>query len=229
MPRATIGAMGPDAVRHDGEAMAAERIDGRRARRQRGRMAVIDAVFELLQEQGAPLAVEQVAERSGVSASSIFRYFGSLDDLQRQTFERFLERFEPLFVVPEPRGDSTDERVRAFVDARLELYATTGGILRVARLRALEYPQLHEAAGSFRTLLATQVRHHFAPEVAKLSGPARQAELVALIDSLASPEAWDCLVLSHRRSRRQIRTMWQWSLVALIETTGAEHRGLPEG
>ena len=61
-------------------------IDGRRARRERGRSAVIDAAFALAEEGKIPLTTELVAERSGVSAASIFRYFDGLDDLQYQAY-----------------------------------------------------------------------------------------------------------------------------------------------
>ena len=57
---------------------------------------MIDAAFALVQEGKIPLTTELVAERSGVSAASIFRYFDGLDDLQYQAYQRFRERYAPL-------------------------------------------------------------------------------------------------------------------------------------
>ena len=56
-------------------------VAGRRARRERNRTAVIDAMFELIAEGKVPPPAEALAERAGVSVSSIFRYFDNLDEL----------------------------------------------------------------------------------------------------------------------------------------------------
>ena len=89
-----------------------------------------------MREGRTPPSVEEVAERAGVSVSSVFRYFDSLDDLHAQTIERYFERYEPLFEVPARPDGSTAERVAALVDARLELYETIAPIARAARVRA---------------------------------------------------------------------------------------------
>jgi TetR/AcrR family transcriptional regulator, regulator of autoinduction and epiphytic fitness len=122
---------------------------------------VIDAMFSLLQDGKVPVSAELVADRAGVSVASVFRYFDGLDDLQYQTFERFRERFEPLLVVTSGAA-SRDERVAAFVDARLDLYEQAGAIMAVGRLRALEYEPLVAASAEMRGLLADQVRSVFA-------------------------------------------------------------------
>ena len=75
-------------------------VDGRRARRERNRLAVIDALFELLVQAERPPSVEEVAAHAGVSVSSVFRYFENLDDLQQETIERYFQRYAPHFEVP---------------------------------------------------------------------------------------------------------------------------------
>ncbi len=56
-------------------ALSDETVDGRRARRERGRIAVSDAVIDLAFEGNANPTAEQVAKRAGVSVASLFRYF----------------------------------------------------------------------------------------------------------------------------------------------------------
>jgi TetR/AcrR family transcriptional regulator, regulator of autoinduction and epiphytic fitness len=188
-------------------------VDGRRARRERGRIAVIDAVFELMQEGKVPPAVELVAERSGVSVASIFRYFQGVDDLQFHTYQRFRERFEPL-VRATPDGDLS-ARTAAFVESRLDLYERAGAIMAVGRLRALEHEPLVQAAAQMRGVLADQVRATFAIETADAS-PARSADLVAVLDAITSLESWDVMRKTHSRSRAQIARAWGQGIVALI-------------
>ena len=187
--------------------------DGRRARRERGRVAVIDAMLELLQEGKVPPAVELIAERSGVSVASIFRYFQGIDDLQFQTFERFRERFEPL-VHATVDGDLAT-RTNAFVQSRLDLYEQAGAIMAVGRLRALEHQPLVEASAQMRGVLADQVRTIFAHETAG-SSPARTADLVAVLDALTSLESWDVMRKTHARSRPQIARAWAQGIRALV-------------
>ncbi len=189
-------------------------VDGRRARRERGRAAVVDAVFALLQEGHSPPAVEAIAERAGVSASSVFRYFDSIDDLQHRTIERYFERFAPLFAISSIGQGDLDDRIVSLVDARLGLYEVIGPLARLARARALDTPRLAETLAETRAMLAGQVREHFAAELAR-STPARGDDLVALIDSLISFEAWDLLRATHGRSRQQIRRAWVAGLHSL--------------
>ncbi|HSP28240.1 MAG TPA: TetR/AcrR family transcriptional regulator [Ilumatobacteraceae bacterium] len=188
-------------------------IDGRRARRERGRVAVIDAMFELLQEGKVPPAVELIADRSGVSVASIFRYFQGIDDLQFQTYQRFRERFEPLVRIGVD-GDLT-ARTNALVQSRLDLYEQAGAIMAVGRLRALEHQPLVEASAQMRGVLADQVRTTFAHETAG-SSPARAADLVAVIDALTSLESWDVMRKTHARSRSQIARAWAQGIRALV-------------
>jgi TetR/AcrR family transcriptional regulator, regulator of autoinduction and epiphytic fitness len=203
--------------------IAAGSIDGRRARRERGRIAVIDAMFELLQEGKVPPAVELIADRSGVSVASIFRYFQGIDDLQFQTFQRFRERFEPL-VHATVDGD-LDARTNAFVQSRLDLYEQAGAIMAVGRLRALEHEPLVEASAQMRGVLADQVRSTFAYETAG-SSPSRSADLVAVIDALTSLESWDVMRKTHARSRAQIARAWAQGISALVGSWNQpEHQG----
>jgi AcrR family transcriptional regulator len=188
-------------------------IDGRRARRERGRVAVIDAMFELLQEGKVPPAVELIAERSGVSVASIFRYFQGVDDLQFQTFQRFRERFEPLLDT-NVEGDLA-ARTDAFVQSRLDLYEQAGAIMAVGRLRALEHEPLVEASAQMRGVLADQVRTTFAHETVD-SAPGGAADLVAVVDALTSLESWDVMRKTHARSRTQIAHAWALGIHALI-------------
>ncbi len=189
-------------------------VDGRRARRERGRTAVIDAAFALVGEGKLPLTTELVAERSGVSSASIFRYFDGLDDLQYQAYQRFRDRYAPL-VQAIPAG-SLAERIEAFIGSRLDLFDQAGALMALGRLRALEHQPLLEASAEMKAALAAQVRGTFAAETAGAT-PARAAELVAIVDAVTSPEAWDVLRRSHARSRSQIARAWQRAVAVLID------------
>jgi AcrR family transcriptional regulator len=189
--------------------------DGRRARRERNRAAVIDAVFELIVDGRVPPAVEAIAARAGVSVSSVFRYFDSLDDLLEQTVARYFERFADLFAVrPVPDGD-LDDRITVLVSARLDLYEAIGPIARIARLRATEQPRLATVLADTRRTFEGQVRAHFEPD---LTGRSRTEadDRVALVDCLTAFESWDLLTGTHGRDRHLVERAWTSGLRALL-------------
>lgn len=190
-------------------------IDGRRARRERGRSAVIDAVFELAEEGKIPVTAELVADRAGVSVASIFRYFDGLDDLQLQTYRRFRDRFAPLLRAV--GTGSRADRIAALVESRLDLYEQAGTMMGLGRLRALEHEPLLEASTETKAALADQIRAVLEPDT-RGSSPGRVAELVAVVDAFTSVEAWDVMRKTHARSRPQIATSWRRGISALIDT-----------
>ncbi len=68
-----------------------------------------------------------------------------------------------------------------------------------------------------RSLLAEQVRTQFAPELAAAT-PSGAADIVALVDSLTSPEAWEIMRTAHGRSRRQIGRAWAQGVDGVLDT-----------
>lgn len=174
---------------------------------------MIDAVFSLADEGKVPVTAELVAERSGVSVASIFRYFDGLDDLQLQTYGRFRERYAPLMRAT--TTGSLGDRVAALIESRLDLYEQAGAMMSLGRLRALEHLPLLEASAETKSMLADQVRATLAAETTN-DGPGRAAELVAIVDALTSLETWDVMRRTHARSRTEIGAAWRSGVTALI-------------
>lgn len=196
--------------------MPEQTIDGRRARRERSRAAVIDAVFVLVRHGKVPPTAEDVDEQAGVSVSSIFRNFDGLDDMQREAFDVFRERYVHLFDAMVDTDAPRSERVAKHVRARLDLLTVAGPMMQIARQRALDYQPIAEGVGRGRSQLSDQARAHFASEAAQLS-PAGAANLLAVIDAMTSPEAYEVLQAAHGRSDRQISRSWNCSLTAILD------------
>jgi AcrR family transcriptional regulator len=188
--------------------------DGRRARRERGRLAVLDATVDLIQELQGPPTAQDVAERAGVSVSSIFRYFDGLDELRTAAHARFFDRYQHLFEVPAIGEGPLGARIERFVTARVQLYDTVAPLSRLARARAFDLPEFAATVHQVRARLADQCRAHFAPELAP-SSPARRDDLVGVLASLTSFESWDQLG-DLGRTPRQIRRAWVRALGAVL-------------
>lgn len=193
----------------------AEPMDGRRARRARGRAAVVEATIDLVLEGFSPPTVEQVADRAGVSTASVFRYFDTLDELRDETTRRYFQRFAHLLVIPEIGEGPLDARITRFVDIRHELYTVTAPMARLVRNRAPKVAALHDILHRHRAVMANDIRRHFAAELDGL-GAVFRGEMVGTIATLTSFEAWSELTEDHRRTPAQIRRGWTRALSRLL-------------
>lgn len=196
-------------------ASAPTSLDGRRARRERGRRAVVDAMIELVAAGHLPPAADEVAERAGVSVASLFRYFDGLDELQQEATARFFARYAEAFEIPRLGAGPLDARVEAFVRARVALYETIEPFARLARARSLDHPHLAVTLSAMRVRLAGQIRVHFAAELDRCT-PAAADDLVGLLATMTSFESWDQLRAELDRSPRQIRRAWTTAVLALL-------------
>jgi AcrR family transcriptional regulator len=171
-----------------------EFTDGRTARRDRNRRAVLDAVIELFSEGDLSPSPEAIAQRSGVSLRSVYRFVSATDDLVRAAIDRHLERVGSLFVF-EPVGEGPfEERVRTLVDARIRLYQAIAPAARaaVARTRLRPTPGsdiISRGLHARRGMLRLQLARHFEAE---LAGFGDQADAVlAAADALTQIETID--------------------------------------
>ncbi len=203
-------------------------VDGRRARRERSRAAVIDAVFSLIADGKVPPSVESVAERSEVSVSSIFRMFDGVDDMRIQACEQFGDRYAHLLDLSVDDGAEQTVRLAELIRARLDLYRAAGPLMQMARHRALDHDVFADRVAAQRASLAAQVQRCLRAETALLT-PAAAANLVALVDAATSPEVFDLLGAAHARTPRQIEQTWRRSLRVLVaewcETNDTETQG----
>ena len=152
-------------------------IDGRTARRDRNRDAVLDAVIELFTEDMFMPGANEVAERSGVSPRSVYRYFEDAEALTRAAIARQLELVEPLFHIPAIGEGPLDDRIERFVACRIRLWLAAGPTARAAGYRASTNEVMRERFEHTRELLRGQVAQMFAPELDDLANADARAVL----------------------------------------------------
>ena len=162
--------------------------DGRHARRERNRLAVVDAMLALYAEGNFEPSSDQIAERAGLSPRSLFRYFDDIDDLARSAIARQYERVRALAALDLSADAPLVDRVTRLVRSRLRTYEEIGSVGVVTRIRAPFKPLLAEQLRQARTMWRTQVQRLFAPEFAGMP-PARSAGALAAVDVLASFES----------------------------------------
>lgn len=202
--------------------------DGRTARRDRNRRAVLDAVLVLFTEGDLSPSPEAIAQRSGVSLRSVYRFVSDSDDLVRAAIDRHLERVGPLFVF-EPVGEGPfEERVRTLVAARIRLCQAIAPVARAAVARTRLRPGsgsdiIRQSLHARRGMLKLQLARHFEAE---LAGFGDQADAVlAAADALTQIETMDWFMIDGGYSAEQTR---QALLTGLGRLLGPGADPLPE-
>jgi AcrR family transcriptional regulator len=192
-----------------------EVIDGRSARKDRNRTAVVEAVLDLMDEGDLDPSVDEITRTSGVSQRSVFRYFEGLDDLRRAVVEYHFERIEPLLHIPSADEGDLESRTKRFVNARIKLYEYAPNATRVAWARAAYSAEVAQDAQNFRDQMDEQIQASFGPELSRLKA-AEAADVTALIAAVVSFDAWDQLVFAHQRSAALVRRAWTKGITALL-------------
>jgi AcrR family transcriptional regulator len=164
-----------------------ERIDGRTARRDRNRIAVLDAVLALFAEGEVAPSPEAVAARSGLSPRSVYRYVADADDLLRAAIARHIEKVAPLFTIDDLGSGALDHRLDAFLQARLRGYEAIAPTARASRARAATNQIIRDELDHSREVLRLQLERQFAPELDQLPPDRRDAALAAA-DALTQTE-----------------------------------------
>lgn len=167
-------------------------IDGRTARRDRNRTAVLDAVISLFSESNLSPGVHEVAERSGVSLRSVYRYFEDVDALIYAAIERQFEQSRELYLIEDLGVGALDERIERLVRRRIALFEDVRIVYQASVLRAGRTPAIAEGLSFSRRKLAEQVEAMFAPELARLP-EAESRQLAITLDTLAQFESLQLL------------------------------------
>lgn len=110
------------------------RVDGRTARGERTRAAVVDALLALQEEGDLEPTAQRVAARAGVALRTVFGHCCDMETLWAQAGEREVAKMAALADVPS--GDlPLDERVERFCASRARVLEADLPVLRAARLR----------------------------------------------------------------------------------------------
>jgi len=191
--------------------------DGRLARRDRNRAAVLDAMLALFAEGDLDPAPEQVATRAGISPRSVYRYFEDREALLRAAISHHLDGVWHLYVFHGIGEGSVDDRVDAFAQHRVRLYEAIGATARATRVRATTDEILREQLELTRRALREQIEKQFAPELDAMPARTRRAR-VAAIDAVAELEALDHYRLHRGFSATQTEALLTDAIRALLTT-----------
>ena len=167
-------------------------IDGRTARRNRNRDAVLDALIELADESNDEPTIERIAERAGVSYRSVYRYFDDRTDLMLSAITRVMGNLWSIFDVENLGHGPLDERIEQLTTVRVAAYRRLAPLARTAVHRRANEPAVAEGYDRVREYLREQLAQQFEPELAAMAVPESKLVLAAL-DTMFQFESLDYL------------------------------------
>jgi AcrR family transcriptional regulator len=157
--------------------------DGRAARSERTRRAIVDAMRALHHDGDMRPTAPRIAERAGVSVRTVWQHFDDLETLLVEAGRRDLE-IARSFVEPIDPSLPTQARVAALVEQRARMFEEMAPPWRAARVHVPFSAQLQANRDTLMDLAREQVRELFAPELAVADDPQ------ALLDALHIASSW---------------------------------------
>jgi AcrR family transcriptional regulator len=189
-------------------------LDGRRARAERNREAVVEAILDLLREGDNSPTADAIAERSGVSVRSVFRHFDDLESLHAAAVELHSERIAPLFEPP-PSTGPVASRIDGLATRRARLFEEMTPIRRVGERLRGRSGIIDERLGFARRLLRTQLEVVFGAELEAQSASERR-ELLDALEIATAWGTWDLLRTDQLCSVARARAVMARTLRALL-------------
>jgi TetR/AcrR family transcriptional regulator of autoinduction and epiphytic fitness len=190
-------------------------VDGRTARAQRTRDAIVEACVGLVTSGELRPTAPRIAEEAGVSVRSVFQHFDDLETLFALVAERAIMSLAGL-VHPIDPDLPLDQRIERFATQRVELLEALTPIRRAAAVHAPFSPAIQARVAAGHQFFRAELEAVFGRE---LDGePERREVLLDMLDIAASWSSWDQLRAFDGRSVEEASTVVAAMLRAVLPT-----------
>jgi TetR/AcrR family transcriptional regulator, regulator of autoinduction and epiphytic fitness len=186
--------------------------DGRRARGERTRRRVAEALVELLEEGNPQPTAKQVAEKAGVSLRLVFHHFDEMEALYRAVavmqFERHWQSMGSV-KVELPLADRIEQTARL----RAGLFEAVTPVRRAAVRQSQRSEEIAQDLAESNRHLREQLANTFAPEIASADV---DADLLDELELIGSWESWERLRTVQHLSTASARRVMAKTMVRLL-------------
>ena len=165
------------------ESVKPEAVDGRRARSERSKQAIIDAALALMQEGILIPTAQQISDRAGVGIRSFFRHFEDMETLFATIDIQIRDAAEALFLGGD-RDGTLQERILHAVERRADGYEVETNTILSTAAQLWRSETLRKNYGRYQRGLRKDL-DDWLPELKQLTRSQREA-----VDAIASFEMW---------------------------------------
>jgi AcrR family transcriptional regulator len=196
---------------------SALKIDGRRPRSERTRLAIIEAYLELLRRNSVMPTAAQLADQAGCSVRSIFGRFSDLNALSLATADYAIAQGQAEAVARDFNGDRLT-RIRSHVEIRAIACEKWLPLWRI--ITSLDQDaELRTRVVLVRLANIERMKLMYRPELSRLFEPAREQLLIALA-TLISFESWDQMRHCYGLSTEAAEKVWRFAIDRMLPTAG---------
>jgi TetR/AcrR family transcriptional regulator of autoinduction and epiphytic fitness len=186
-----------------------QRIDGRTARSERTRNAIVDAHVSLIGDGDLRPTADRIAKLAGVSLRALWSHFADMEALFAASGQRILERRDNAHQ-PIPADLPLAERIAAYCHQRARLSEQIAPAARAATLKEPFSPALQRYRKAHVDRVREELRVLFAPEI---SG---DDELLSALTAVSMWNTWDTLRTPMELPPDQARTTLARTITALL-------------
>jgi AcrR family transcriptional regulator len=169
-------------------------VDGRRARSERSKQAIIDASLALMEEGNLIPTAQQISDRAGVGIRSFFRHFEDMDTLFATIDEQTRDTTEALYIGGDRQG-TLEERILHAVERRAAGFEEQRNMILSTAAQLWRSETLRRNYARYQRGLRKDLED-WLPEVKQLARTRREA-----VDAIASFEMWHRLHYQQGQSR----------------------------
>lgn len=193
------------------EIEASGRVDGRTARAERTRSAVVDAHLALITEGDLRPTGERIATRAGVSLRALWMHFKDMETLFAASGERLLAQQDAVWHAISAELPLS-QRVAEFCEQRARQLEIIAPSARAARLREPFSPQLRRNRARYIAQVREEIDQLFGRELA--AAGARREHLRDALTVACTFSAWSML-------RDELGLEVERATAAMLTTVGA--------
>ncbi len=135
--------------------MPENKQDGRHERRSRGKQVAIETAAQIFVEGGSIPTMAYLAEKSGISERTLFRYFETQDKVIGAVTDYFIPHIASYFTT-QPIEGNLEERIRGLVTLRLEYVQRFSGMIKTIESHSTRFTEASEIRKARDILLSNQ-------------------------------------------------------------------------
>ena len=188
--------------------------DGRVARGERTRQAIVDAHTELLREGVLKPTAKVIADRAGVSVRTLWANFKDLEALLNETTAYWMASDDELRQLVDP-SRPLDERISSYCAERGRRLEHIAPAARSAALGEPFSPALQRSRKSHTDRLRSEIETVFAPEIAAAGAGVDELKF-ALVTATSWP-TWQLLRDDYQLEPDQVVAVMSRTLHALLD------------
>ena len=198
-------------------ASEAQKVDGRRLRSERTRLAIIEAYLELLRRNPRMPTATQLATQAGCSVRSIFQHFPDLDALSLATADYAILQGQAESVARHVDGDRPT-RIQSHVETRARACEKWLPLWRIITNQD-QVAELRTRVVLARLANIERMKLMYRLELFSLPEPERDYLLIGLA-ALISFESWDQMRHCYGLSMEAGQDVWRSAIDRMLPSAG---------